>query len=125
MGWNRVEVGAVDFFMTRSTKQVWVGVSVVYFCVTMVAWAASYWRVPVVDEGSGTARVGPVLRVILPVPADAEEYVALTEGRVEQWEYAAWERQWYRYGPGLDLRAVGVFFAGLPVWWVVRGRSQK
>jgi len=124
---TRLELGLAEednLLMTRKTVRVWVWMSAVCFCATAVAWAVSYWNVPVVDESSGAASAGPELRMPLLVPSDAEEYLALAEGRVEGWEYAPWERKWYPHSWGMGLWVPAAIFAGLPAWWMVRGRRQ-
>ena len=83
----------------------------------MGAWGISYW-------GGEPRRGGACFKLPLPISSDAEEYVVLIDGRIEQWDYTPWDRQWYFYSAGVDLLIPAALCGGVAVFLILpRGRK--
>lgn len=77
-------------------------------CLPIVAlWALSYLSPYVqTDPVTGYSRHPPRHPLQLPIPSDAEEYVVLSRGDIERWEYTPWDKKWYRLASGVSLLSI-------------------
>jgi hypothetical protein len=86
------------------------GFSLLLFAATVALWARSYqFSTPPADPHTGASNVGPQSRTILPLPGDADQYVAVERGNLERWEYTPWDGRWYRlYGVPLVIPVIAM-----------------
>jgi hypothetical protein len=69
--------------------------------VVMPVWLLSYSTPDLPsDPQTGFSPTRPPHAIPLPLPSDAQEYLVPLRGRLERWEYAPWERRWYRLKGG-------------------------
>src|SRR3954471_5280153 len=87
-------------------------------CVAMAAgWASSY--------SQAFPPTGAEWRVIpFPVPSDCAVYLVLADGRIQQWEYAPWNRTWYVYSEGAPIWLPMLLTLVAPSWWIVQRRIE-
>jgi hypothetical protein len=57
------------------------------------------------------------LRIQLPLPADCENWLALSGGYVELWEYTSWDQRWY------PMSGFGAWLIPASLLVVIRGFS--
>jgi hypothetical protein len=86
-------------------------------CVVVVPlWVLSY-RAPDLpsDPETGFSPARPPYAIPLPIPSDAQEYLVPLRGRLERWEYAPWERKWYRLkGGGCSMTLAVALLLAVP-----------
>jgi hypothetical protein len=88
-------------------------------CAALLALAvASYFGPPATIYSTGLAGRPPQILVPFPIPSDADEFLAIHNGRLEQWEYTSWDRRWYLYSDGIGLWLPILLAAALPCYWL-------
>ena len=100
--------------------------SLIVCIVTLPLWVLSYSRPDLPsDLVSGFSPVPPPHPLTLPMPSDAEEYLVPLRGRLERWEYAPWERKWYRLSRGSSMNAVVAPLLAIPLARLIFGRLLR
>jgi len=90
--------------------------SPVAIAVLLAAWSFSL-PIPKTDPQTGFSSSRPSLAIPILMPSDADEYFVPLHGNFERWEYAPWERKWYRLNSGISMAIpISLLMVPLVIW---------